>query len=354
MPICEPALVAWTLPPGLGTSLPPLLLRADGAGTVAAEVPLGERHRGAERRLGELTWNQAAVALARIDPIGSGVRDVAFARVVELLTGAEVSPRAAALRDVYVALDQLSAATGYFAALADLRGGSTLGAACRTARERVLDVLEQWTGARIHHDLCAEGGLRADVDGQWVLSAGALAEELWRWARLVDDRLVSSRTWQADTRALAVLDHRDALALGVTGASLRASAGGHGDRPGHSDGDVFARVWVRLQDVRWHCRRLRRRLDDLPAGPISALAVGGPRFAELVPAGEASVEVEHAGGAFGLLVVSDGGPLPWRIRVASPSVPAAAAAARLAADVPGELAELVLLSLWPLWGEAAR
>lgn len=337
-----------------GTSLPLLAVSANRSGATTVKIPLGDLHRGAERRLEESTWAQAAVTVARLDALGSGAREVAFALAVEALCDAAVAPRAVVLRRVYLLLEQLVATTGFFAALTDLRGGSALAATCRTARELTLDVLEAWTGARIHHDLCVFGGLRADVDQAWVLQAHDLLDALWRWARRVDDQLLRSRAWQGDTRGLAVIEHRDALALGITGAALRASSGEGDDPPRHPSGDVFARVWVRLQDVRWHCRQLRRTLATLPAGPVGAPPPGVARFPERVTAGEVAVNVEHGGGTLGLFVVSDGGARPWRVRVASPSVPAAAAAVGLIAEAPAESAELILLSLWPVWGEAAR
>jgi NADH-quinone oxidoreductase subunit D len=293
------------------------------------------------------------VVLARLDALGSSAREVALAEAVEQLGGPPPTPRGAALRELLVAVERLAGTVSFFSALADLAAAPPLAAECWTAREHVLDHLEEWTGARIHHDIVCAGGVTRDVGPSWVEGAGPLLESVWAWARVVERRLLESRTWQREARGLGTVDLSAAFAAGLTGANLRASGLADGDRPVHPAGDVHARAWVRLQDIRADCRRIQGLVGALPAGAAMP-DEAGERFPATVPAGSAVRWGEHAGGSFGLLVVSGATTGPWRLHLASPGIACAAMADSMGRRATEEMAELVRLSFWPAWGEAAR
>ena len=81
------------------------------------------------------------------------------------------------------------------------------------------------------------------------------------------------------------------------------------------DGDSFARIWVRLQEVRESTRIVDQLCDGLPSGPIMAKV---PRIIK-VPAGEAYVATENPLGAMGYYVVSKGDVGPFRVKIRTPS-----------------------------------
>jgi NADH:ubiquinone oxidoreductase subunit D len=293
------------------------------------------------------------VVLARLDPIGSSARAVALAAAVEQLDDAEPTSRGAALREILVLLERLAGYTSFFTALAELAGPLPVAAECSTTRERVLDHLEAWTGGRIHHDVVCVGGVTRDVERAWLADTVVVLEAVWAWAQMLERRLLHSRVWQREARGLAAVAAGAAQAGGLSGANLRASGVADDGRAVHADGDVHARAWVRLQDARADCRRVHRLADTLPGGAATP-GDAGARFPATVPAGTAATWGEHAGGSFGLLVVSDGTARPWRLHLASPGTTSAAMAHRMACRAPEEVAELVRLSFWPVWGEAAR
>ena len=76
----------------------------------------------------------------------------------------------------------------------------------------------------------------------------------------------------------------------------------------HPDGDVFARVWVRLQETREATKIVDQLVDSMPSGPIMAKV---PRIIK-VPEGEAWVSTENPLGEMGYYVVSRGDIGPFR------------------------------------------
>ena len=83
----------------------------------------------------------------------------------------------------------------------------------------------------------------------------------------------------------------------------------------HPDGDSFARIWVRMQEIREATKIVDQLCDGLPAGPIMAKV---PRIIK-VPAGETYIATENPLGEMGYYVVSQGGLGPFRVKIRTPS-----------------------------------
>jgi NADH-quinone oxidoreductase subunit D len=154
---------------------------------------------------------------------------------------------------------------------------------------------------------------------------------------------------------VAYLSPEDAIALGATGPTQRASGVDIDFRrdmpysgyekfqfkvPVSNDGDVFARYIVRVQELRESNEIVRQTLEGVPEGPIKADApkIVLPDREKMktqmealiyhfkivtegfpVPAGEVYQGVESPRGEMGYYVVSDGSPKPYRVHVRAPS-----------------------------------
>jgi len=151
------------------------------------------------------------------------------------------------------------------------------------------------------------------------------------------------------------LSAEQAVAFGVTGPALRASGVDWDLRrdmpytgyekfqfnvPTSTDGDVWARYWVRLQEMRESVKIAQQALDGMPEGPLNADApkVVLPEREKMktqmealiyhfkivtegfaVPAGEVYQAVESPRGEMGYYVVSDGTAKPYRVHMRNPS-----------------------------------
>ena len=149
------------------------------------------------------------------------------------------------------------------------------------------------------------------------------------------------------------------------------------DVPVETDGDVYARYRVHIEEMRQSVRIVAQcldRLEDMDGLPWIAddRKVVLPPRNELhtsmeslihhfkivtegyrVPEGEIYVAVESPRGEFGVYVISDGGPKPWRVKFRAPSFVATPMAATAA---PRATADMIAIigSLDTVMGEVDR
>ena len=155
------------------------------------------------------------------------------------------------------------------------------------------------------------------------------------------------------TKGVACITAEDALALGASGPTLRASGVDFDLRrdmpyssykkfrfevPIANEGDVYARYIIRVQELRESIGIVRQALEGMPEGPIKADApkVVLPDREKMktemeamiyhfkiitegftVPAGEVYQAVESPRGEMGYYVVSDGTAKPYRVHMRS-------------------------------------
>ncbi|MBT8461041.1 MAG: NADH-quinone oxidoreductase subunit D 1, partial [Gemmatimonadetes bacterium] len=146
----------------------------------------------------------------------------------------------------------------------------------------------------------------------------------------MDALVAGDEIFQARARGSALVPPGLALAYGVSGPNLRAS-GVPFDLRQHEDylpydkydfevatgenGDCFDRYYVRLEEVRQAARIVSQAIDDIPSGPLQAKV---PRVIK-VPKGETYVRAENPKGEMGVYLVSDGGRIPYRLKIRTAS-----------------------------------
>ena len=168
------------------------------------------------------------------------------------------------------------------------------------------------------------------------LPAGFLDETrtaMDRMASICDDleSLVSgNEIFQARTKGIGVLPADIAKSFGVTGPNLRASGVAFDLRktddylpydrfdfevPVGENGDCWDRYQVRLEEIRQASRIISQAIDGIPDGDLQTKV---PRIIK-VPKGEVYVRAENPKGEMGYYVVSEGGRIPYRVKIRSAS-----------------------------------
>jgi NADH-quinone oxidoreductase subunit D len=277
-----------------------IIARLDGEQVVWAEPSCGYMHRGYEKLTEVRTYPQ-------VPPRAQHIRTILF----ELSRIANVS---LFLGDLGV---QLGAITPVFMAFRD--------------REYVLNLIEGATGGRFHPNFDRIGGLKDDLPAGWIEETRSVMKKLRGFCNEIEDLLFGNEIFQSRTRGIGIIPRDVALQYGLSGANLRASGVDWDLRRDqtlplawnkvdwkvwtHSDGDSFARCWVRLQETREATLIVDRLLDTLPSGPIMAKV---PKIIK-VPEGEAWVSTENPLGEMGYYVVSRGELGPFRVKIRSAS-----------------------------------
>jgi len=308
-----------------------LVVRLDGERVLAADPVIGYMHRGYEKLTEFRTYPQVTTLVNRIDWLSSFANEVPFVHAAEQLMGVEAPPRAEYIR---TALTELARIATFLLFLGEM--GLQVGAITPTFygfrdREYVLNLIEAVTGGRFHPYFNRIGGLHDDLPAGWSAECRSAMRKVLDACDDFEDLVLDNPIFEQRTRSIGIIPGEIGASYGVSGSNLRAS-GIDWDlrRDGdpylayrdldwkvwtHTDGDSFARYWVRLQETRESVRMVLQLVDGLPSGPIMAKV---PRIIKVDP-GEVWVNTENPLGEMGYYVVSKGSTGPFRVKIRSAS-----------------------------------
>ena len=308
-----------------------IVARLDGEQVIWAEPVAGYMHRGYEKLTEVRTFPQVTTLINRIDWLGSFANEVPFILACEKLMEVEAPPRAQHIRTILFELSRIANVSLFLGDLGVQLGALTPVFYAFRDREYVLNLIEGATGGRFHPNFDRIGGLKDDLPKGWIDETKAVMKKMRRFCDEMETLLIGNEIYQARTRGIGVIPPEVALSYGLSGANLRGSGIDWDLRRDqqlpmawdkcdwkvwtHPDGDVFARVWVRLQETREATKIVDQLLDTLPSGPIMAKV---PRIIK-VPEGEAWVSTENPLGEMGYYVVSRGDIGPFRVKIRTAS-----------------------------------
>jgi len=332
-----------------------IALQLDGEIIVDAVPDIGYHHRGAEKMGERQSWHSYLPYTDRIDYLGGALNNLPYVLALEKLAGIEVPPRAQVIRVMLSELYRLASHLLFYGTFAQDLGQLSPIFYMFVDREKVFDLTQAITGARMHASYFRIGGVARDLPQGW----NRQLEELLDWLpkrldeydRLVLDNAILKRR----TVGIGAYTTTEAIDWGVTGPGLRATGlafdlrkalpySGYDqfefDVPTGSRGDCYDRCLVRVAEMRQSLRILRQCLDDMPPGPYKAdhpLAVPPPKartlhdietliqhflsvsWGPVMPPGETFAVVEATKGANGYWLISDGDTVSYRTRIRTPS-----------------------------------
>jgi NADH-quinone oxidoreductase subunit D len=270
----------------------------------------------------------------RLDYMCPMTNNWAYAIAVEKLTGQEVPERAQYLRVIVGELTRIvnhASAVGFL--IQEMGASGTPLMYAFKEREKVLDLFESLTGARMMVNYMRFGGCRVDATAAWLDATRKVVAGLPKFVGEFEALLTGNEILMARTQGVGILRPDLAVNAGVTGPMLRASGVNYDirkvDRYGIYDrfnfrvplgdhGDVYDRFMIRFLEIRESIKILEQALKDIPGGPVmdSKAKIRGFR----PKPGEAYGRIEAPKGELGFYLISDGGPNPYRYRVRPPSL----------------------------------
>ena len=321
-----------------------LVARVDGERVHDVNPVIGYMHRGYEKLAEVRTYAQITALVNRIDWVSGFANEVAFISAVEKLMGLEVPDRAKYIRLILTELTRISSHLVFMSSYPLELGATTPLMHALREREHVMDLIEGVTGGRFHPNFNRVGGVKPAL-GQGAstkkmsqdLPAGflqATSDAMDQVAGVCDDLdelVTGNEFFQARTVGVGFIPREKALEYGLSGPNLRASGVNFDlrkkgemvlpyddfdfDVPIGSNGDCFDRYVVRLQEIRQAMKIVRQAVEKIPAGPLQAKV---PRIIK-VPSGQAYVRTENPKGEMGYYIVSEGGRIPYRVKIRSAS-----------------------------------
>jgi Ni,Fe-hydrogenase III large subunit len=256
---------------------------ASGETIVRLEARLGYTHKGIEALMAGQTPEAAAALAGRVSGDSTVAYALAFARALEAAHGVTVPARAIWLRALMAELERLANHFGDIGAICNDAAFAVMHAHCGLLREQVLRVADHCFGHRLMMDRIVPGGVRDELpdDGPARISS-LITSVRARFPELVElyDNTVSLQDRTVGTGTLAP---QLALRFAAGGYVGRASGRAFDARrmPGYppydqlqfevpvrTEGDVDARIWIRIREVEQSLALIDQILQQLPSGDI--------------------------------------------------------------------------------------
>jgi NADH-quinone oxidoreductase subunit D len=306
----------------------------DGETVVKLKPVFGYLHRNHEKIAEKESYLGCMPYTDRLDYFCSITNNWAYALAVESLAGIKVPERAEYLRVITGELTRLQNHASLVGFLMQDMGasGTPLMYAFRE-REKILDLFEALTGARMMCNYMRFGGCRVDVPAGWMQQAQKVIDAFPRFLDEFERMLASNEILMARTQGVGVVTTAQAINAGFSGPMARASGVNYDlrkvDKYGIYDrfnfrvplgdhGDVYDRYMLRVLEMRESVEILKQAMRDIPPGPIMD---PGTKIRGFRPkAGEAYGRIEAPKGELGFYLVSDGTANPYRFRVRPPSL----------------------------------
>src|SRR5580700_8820407 len=309
-------------------------VRLEGEKVVRLKPVFGYLHRNHEKIAEHGAYLSAIPYTDRLDYLCSMTNNWGYCLAVEKLAGIAVPERAEYIRVIVAELTRFQNHAGLVGFLLQDMGasGTPLMYAFRE-REKVLDLFESLSGARMMCNYMRFGGVRVDCTTAWLDEVRRLVPALPRFVDEFENLLRANEILMARTQGTGKLPRDLAINAGVTGPMLRASGVNYDVRkvdkygiydrfdfrvPLGDHGDVYDRYMMRILEMRETVKILEQALRDIPGGPIIDPKV---RLRGLRPkAGEAYGRIEGPKGELGFFLISDGSMNPYRYKVRPPSM----------------------------------
>ena len=313
---------------------------------------LGYIHRGIEKLCEKRDYKQALAMTDRLDYLSAHQNRHALCLCVEKAAGIVVPERAQCIRTMMDELQRIDSHLLFFSCLAMDMGALTPFFYGFREREMILNIMEETTGGRLIQNYYRYGGVQADVQPDFLDKVRAFTKRMRSVIKDYNDILTSNVIAQNRLMGVGILTKEDAISIGTTGGTGRATGWANDVRKRHpyawydrvnfkeityTHCDSFDRYKVRMDEILESCNILDQLADMMPEGPVCAKV---PAIIKL-PAGVYTASVEASRGEFGVCIVSDGGKTPARLHFRSTGLPLVQAMDTVCRD--GKIADLIAI-----------
>ncbi|MEI6250988.1 MAG: hypothetical protein WCP54_07510 [Actinomycetes bacterium] len=312
----------------------------------AAQIEHGFMNRGVEQLFPARDYRQGLMMANRHDWSAPSSGEFAYALAVESMLGLKTPPRADLIRVIIAEIDRAASHALFLAALPGFTSPLL------SLREKLQNILEQATGARMHHHMIVIGGIHHDIDLDW------LASEITPLIHKFE--AVNVQEYASNWSSVGAVSSELLINHGGSGIILRAAGSTFDERISNpysayanlvpnvitrSSGDIAARIELLYEELLASLRYVLLAIEICKAESDQEFLQRTPKNLRL-PNGEVFINIEGALGLTGLALFSDGDRSPARLRLRTPSVGNLSA---LEAALPGLAIEHleIMIASWP-------
>jgi len=332
-----------------------LVLELDGEIIEKITPHIGYLHRGVEKLSEHRTYHQTIPLTDRLDYLAPMSNNLGYVLAVEKLLDIKIPERAETVRVILAELTRLKSHLVWIACHALDIGAMTVFIYAFREREKIMELYEKISGARMTSNYFRVGGLSADVYPGFEKDVQEIVDTFPGYLDTYEGLLTKNTIWLQRTIGNGVISAEDAIDAGITGPALRGSGVDWDLRrdnpysgyekysfkiPVGEKCDTFDRYKVRFVEMREAINIISQALKALKPGPVLAdepqvcyppkenvynsieglihhFKIASEGFP--VPEGEVYQGVEAPKGELGYYLVSDGSNKPYRMRIRPPS-----------------------------------
>jgi len=331
-----------------------LIIELDGETVISADPHIGLLHRGTEKLIEYKTYLQALPYFDRLDYVSMMCQEHVFCLAVEHFLGCSIPYRAQYIRVIFAELTRmLNHLLSITTHAIDVGALSPLLWAFEE-REKIMELYERVSGARMHANYIRPGGVSYDIPVGMLFDIVKFCEQFSSRLDELEDLLTGSRIWKQRLINVGYLSYRDALDLGYSGILLRGSGLAYDLRkifpyevykklyfsiPIGIYGDSYDRYLLRMSELRQSLNIIYQCLDRIPAGltrvddnkiippyrlqmkrSMESLIHHFKLYSEgfHTPLGHIYKAIEAPKGETGVFLMSDGSSRPYRCKIRTP------------------------------------
>ena len=298
-----------------------------------SKTHVGYLHRGFEKLMGGRRFINNCPPVCRVCVPEPEFNEYCYAAALEELAGVEIPENAQWIRTLILEMARLQSYLMWMGGQAGSLGMGMIGQWVYWARDRVLQLFEDLSGARIYHIYIIPGGVRNNLPEGFKDRMEEMLRDVEGVLKDVDRVLFHNAVFKTRTIGLGYIDPDWVDEYGITGPNARAAGFARDIRKTapylkypeldfepvvKQDSDVFTRARLRFEDALLSVDLIRQILAKTPeTGDFKAEMPSMLHWT--IPAGETYVKAECTRGEYGYYVVTDGSGYPRRINVRGPS-----------------------------------
>lgn len=311
-----------------------VVVTTDGEIVKSAIPEIGYLHRCFEKHSENVDWMGVAPYVDRLDYLASMNNAHGYAIAVERMLNLEVPRRAEYIRVLMAELQRIASHLMSFGTYGLDMGAFTAFMYGFRDREKILDIFEAISGARLLYNFMWIGGTARDITPELVQKIREFITEFEPNVDKYNTLLSYNRIFVERTKHVGILDLPTCFSYGLTGVMLRGAGFKWDlrkdvpysiypelefDIPVASGemgtlGDCWDRHIVRMREMKESIRIIKQLLDGIPEGPHR----GKVGKVVKVPAAEGFSRTECPRGELAFHIISDGSAKPYRVRCKSP------------------------------------
>ena len=334
-----------------------LVLELKGEEIVKATAGIGYLHRGMEKMAENMIYNEFLPTTDRMDYIAATSNNYGYAIAVEKLLDIKVPRRAEVIRTMLLELNRIMSHLFWLATHALDVGAMSVFLYAFREREYVMDLIEDYCGARLTHSAVRIGGVPLDLPSSWTNDLASflviLEEEIVKYEKLLSE----NRIWRMRLEKVGIINEQMAKQWACSGVVLRGAGikwdlrreMPYGlypeldfDIPIAQTNDCYGRYKIYMQEMK-ESSKILKQLIPMYQDTNTDLMAHAPEYISapkeqimtqnyslmqhfvLVtqgmrpPKGEVYVATESPKGELGYMIVSDGSPYAYKLKLRAPS-----------------------------------